>query len=266
MLDWGDLEAFAYQERLDQTEFDNINVLYVAFTRASRQLYILSNYDLKKGQEIEDKVSGLLIGYLKSQHLWNENLTYEFGNKILGDYIKKASPETIRQKEYISTPTRNDVVKIVTTPGSLWESGQETAIKKGVLVHNILSEIDSSVDIPAAVEKFSKAENISKAYKLELEQTVYSIISNPALSSFFASGLAVERERDIICPSGEILRPDRLNFSGNKVTIIDYKTGNSSPSHKTQMDKYAEVLIKMGLEVRQKILVYINDEVNIVIV
>jgi CRISPR/Cas system-associated exonuclease Cas4 (RecB family) len=89
------------------------------------------------------------------------------------------------------------------------------------------------------------------------------VITHPLLSQYFSEDANAFRERDIIAPSGEILRPDRLNFRGKEVTIIDYKTGNLESSHKEQMEEYAGTLSKMGFEVKNKILVYINKEVAV---
>ncbi|UJH92993.1 UvrD-helicase domain-containing protein [Antarcticibacterium sp. 1MA-6-2] len=127
MLDWGNYAAEAYQNLLDQTEFDAINILYVALTRASQQLYILSCYEFKNGQECEDKVSGLLIGYLKSQNKWSGEKTYEIGENLpvkgRGFFGKALHPQ-----EFYSSPTQNQIVKIVTLSGKLWGSTQEEAI------------------------------------------------------------------------------------------------------------------------------------------
>ncbi len=264
MLNWGALEANAYNELLDQSEFDSINVLYVAFTRASQQLYIISNFDLDKAdREYENKVSGLLIGFLKSKNKWNGELLYEFGSKNLDTYKREEGSKTIIQEHYYSSATRSEAVKIVTKSGSLWDSHQEQAINKGLLVHTILSEIDTAEELPKALKKFSKAENLSGSHLQELEQLLSEVISHPKLACYFSGSDIVYREQDIISPKGQILRPDRLNFNQNKLTIIDYKTGNVQPAHKAQMEQYAVVLSQMGFEVRDKILVYINDEVNL---
>ena len=264
MLNWGELEANAYNELLDQSEFDSVNVLYVAFTRASQQLYIISNFDLdKKDQEHENKVSGLLIGFLKSKNKWNGELSYEFGSKNLDNYKREESAKTITQEHYYSSPTRSEAVNIVTKSGSLWDSHQEKAINKGLLVHNILSEIDTSDELPKALEKFSKEENLSGSQLQELEKLLSEVISHPKLACYFSASDIVYREQDIISPNGDILRPDRLNCDQNKLTIIDYKTGNVQPAHKAQMEQYATVLTQMGFEVSNKILVYINNEVSL---
>ena len=267
MKNWGEFESATFQQRVDQTEFDNINILYVAFTRASQQLYVISNYELNsKGEEDEKKVSGLLIGFLKSMQLWNESRIYEFGDKTLSNYKKEFAAETIRQEKYYSSPTTSNAVKLMTSSGVLWGSAREEAIKRGNLIHDILSEIDTSEDIQTALEKFSEKENLDLKETSEIKENLWQVISHPELSRYFLKELKIYRERDIISPDGELLRPDRLIFDGKLVTIMDYKTGNVSDSHIAQMNQYAQVLSLMNFEVTNKILVYINEEVNLTFV
>jgi len=61
-----------------------------------------------------------------------------------------------------------------------------------------------------------------------------------------------------------ILIPDRLIFDNNKVTIIDYKTGKPEIKHRHQIEKYALVLQKMNFDVYEKLLVYIDDEIEVI--
>ncbi len=267
MKNWGDFEAAAYNERVDQTEFDNINILYVAFTRASQQLYVISNYELNsKGEEDEKKVSGLLIGFLKSLQLWNEGKIYEFGNKELTNYKKEITAESISHENYYSSPTISEAVKLMTNSGTIWGSAREEAIKRGNLIHDILSEIDTSEDIQTALERYSEKENLDLKEQLEINDILRQIISHPELRPYFLKESKIYRERDIISPEGTLLRPDRLIFEGKMVTIMDYKTGNISESHIAQMNQYAEILSLMNFEVTNKILIYINEEVNLTFV
>ena len=50
------------------------------------------------------------------------------------------------------------------------------------------------------------------------------------------------------------------------VTIIDYKTGKENNSHKVQMDKYEAMLKEMNFKVVEKILLYVNEKVQIKLV
>lgn len=262
MLNWGEYEENAYRELLAQTEFDAINILYVAFTRASKHLYIISSLDLKKGQEYDDRVSGLLIGYLKSRGVWTGDSSYRFGNReFMGAEIEIV--DSVNPKDYISSSTQNEVVKIVTHSGSMWGSNREAAVNTGNLVHNILSEIDTIKDIGPAMEKFLKKENKDAATEGKMKELLSQVVTHPLLANYFREDAVVQRERDIISPGGEIWRPDRLNFDENSVTILDYKTGKFQPRHREQMQQYASTLELMGYEVVKKILIYINEDVNL---
>ncbi|RKS55311.1 ATP-dependent exoDNAse (exonuclease V) beta subunit [Gillisia mitskevichiae] len=265
MLDWGETEANAYQELLDKTEFDSINVLYVAFTRAAQQLYIISNLDITaKGEINENKVSGLLIGYLKDVNNWKEDQeTFEFGNKIIENY--KASEETsnLKNNHFFSSSTQNNAVQIMTKSGLLWDSLQEKAIVKGDLYHDIFSEIDTIEDMPSAIKKFTQDENLSESELLEIEKLISEVILHPELSEYYTDKSIVVKERNILNPNGEVLRPDRLNIKDKLVTIIDYKTGAFQKTHQLQMEQYANILTEMGFSIHKKILIYINTEVNL---
>ena len=157
-------------------------------------------------------------------------------------------------------------MKIVTRSGSLWGSSQEEAINVGILIHNILSEINTAVDIKNAIKKYTRNLKPGEPSPAELEKEIQQIISHPDLAPYFSDGAVVYRERDIINPGGEVLRPDRLNFDGDKVTIIDYKTGKFQTSYEEQMEEYASILQAMDFKINRKILIYINEEVNITFV
>ena len=263
MLNWGDTEAAAHEELLDQTEFDAINILYVAFTRASRQLYIISCLNLKNEEHKEDKVSGLLIGYLKQSNKWDGSLSYEFGENVAQEKNTFREDSSYHPEHYFSTPALNERVKLMTRSGELWGSLQEEAINTGILVHTILSEIDTMKDLPGAMAQIRRTTFLTPEREEELHKLISQVIRHPQLSEYFTEGATIYRERDIISPLGDILRPDRLNFEGKKVSIIDYKTGSLQRNHGEQMAQYEEVLSQMGFEVVNKILIYINNEVTI---
>ncbi|MBC8398410.1 MAG: UvrD-helicase domain-containing protein, partial [Flavobacteriales bacterium] len=83
-----DIGNSIYKTHLMNLELDNINLLYVALTRAQNELHIIcSNSCNNKGEENLKKYSGMFINYLKSNNLWEENKeTFEFGQKIKKDF------------------------------------------------------------------------------------------------------------------------------------------------------------------------------------
>ncbi len=80
---------------------------------------------------------------------------------------------------------------------------------------------------------------------------------------YFTKNVVIKNESEIITDDGEILRPDRIVFDGDKATIIDYKTGKENETYGKQLNYYANAIEKMGFEVENKIIAYINKDIYI---
>ena len=92
------------------------------------------------------------------------------------------------------------------------------------------------------------------------------VVAHPQLKDFFREGLQVLNEQEILTTSGISLRPDRIVISEKQATILDYKTGKPSPSHKEQIMQYADVLKEMDYEIKHAIIVYIDQKIEPVFV
>ncbi|GGD15575.1 UvrD-helicase domain-containing protein [Hyunsoonleella pacifica] len=254
-----------YKKHKAEQELDNINLLYVALTRAEEQLYIISKNDENLKEESKNKkYSGLLINFLKQKKLWDPSKTlYSYGN--FKTVITKTEEQQIvhQQNTFISNPKENLNITIVTKSGMLWDTHQENAIEKGNLVHDIMANIKTNNDVEVAVNQFYISSEITEIQKKTLENIIKTIIEHPKLKKYYSLKYLVINERDIISSSGKILRPDRLvlDKENNTITIIDYKTGEEHHKHKNQLDKYEALIKDMGYLVAEKILVYVNDDI-----
>ena len=263
---FGEIGEQIYTKHRAEQELDNINLIYVALTRAVEQLHIISKKDLNAKGEINDKTySGFLIDYLIHLNLWDANqLVYSFGNPLKTSETKSVSKDTIEQTLFISTPKHEHNIKIVTNSGYLWDTAQEDAIEKGNLIHNIMSQIKTHVDVDFVLDDFLNANMISANQAETLKKIVFDIVNHDQLNSYFNTEAIVYNERDIIAKSGSMHRPDRLIFeTDNSVAIIDYKTGSEDEKHRIQLEEYENILEEMDLKVTKKILVYINDGIEV---
>ncbi|MEH6682772.1 MAG: UvrD-helicase domain-containing protein [Sediminicola sp.] len=260
--EYGGEAAHIYDSEQHKLELDAFNVLYVALTRAEQALFIITKKDLRaNGQHRTDYYSGLFIHYLMEMSLWDgEKTSYRFG--------ELAPPVTAAHSVFSTgivpfTPTSRDRAgfKIITQGGSLWESGADKALEQGNIVHQLLGHIETLADMGRALEILLRNGNITGAEIPHLRETVLKIMNHPQLSEFYRTGNIIRNEREIITESGLILRPDRLVISGEKVTIMDYKTGRPGIHYHLQLHKYAMALEAMGLQVTHKVIVYINDTI-----
>lgn len=263
---YNELGAQLYNEYQSKLELDAINLLYVVLTRAINQLYIISEYDLDKaGNEKLNFYSGLFINYIKSQNLWESNITeYIFGSLKTKKEVKESTKQNLTQSTLISTQKEDHNLNIVTTSGYLWDTEQEKAIEKGNLVHNIMAHIKTESDIEFALDQFMHSGKINSSQEKELKPIIINLVNHNVLKPYFNSELTIYNEKDIITREGQILRPDRVVInSKNEAVIIDYKTGLENSKHKEQLYDYQYQLENMNFKVTKKILIYINDTIEV---
>ena len=261
MLNWNENAADKFRDLLYKNELDTLNVLYVACTRAAQQLYILSTYNEKPKKSTN--VSDLLADYIKAAGKWNDTLRFEFGDSSKAIESKSSDKSNVEPKKYYSSATQNQAVNIVTRSGSLWDSQQQEAIEKGEIVHEILARINHLEEKNKAIEWAVNNGLITESSKEEISALINSIISHPELNQFYLPGVKNLNEKELITRSGKRLRPDRLNFDDNKVSIIDYKTGGFVDTHKMQVSEYANALQDMGYEIDKCLLIYTNHPIII---
>lgn len=255
--------AAIYERHLHKTQMDQINNLYVAFTRAVEQLYICGmNNPESKNQKSESLTYAQLIKrYAATQNMTpieNENhISYK-----LGEMIKKSGQTMSQPTEKLGlymSHTSGSRADFSTRRGMLWASGSQEAITKGNLLHDYMSMIISTKDMPIVIEKINRDNDIEASLKQDLIAILEKIISPAHFEKYFLPQLNILNERGILTPQGEKFIPDRLIIEQKQVTIIDYKTGTVLEKHRDQLDYYAALLLEMGYEIKEKVLIYTDQ-------
>ncbi|WP_225036051.1 UvrD-helicase domain-containing protein [Winogradskyella sp. SM1960] len=262
---FGQAGSLIYSTHQSQLELDNINLLYVVLTRAVEQLHIISKKDINaKGEANRKSYAGLFINFLMNDNKWNDNqLSYSYGTLKINENVSEKD-NTSSPIQLISVPKEAHSLSIVTKSGLLWDTEQEAAIERGNLVHLILSKIETIEDVDFAFNELLLSGDVTTDQSEVLKSLVLEVLNHPKLATYFQEGFKIYNERDIITSSGQIMRPDRLNInSKNEAILIDYKTGDAKESHASQLNNYEAVLNEMNLNVIHKILVYINDAVEV---
>jgi ATP-dependent exoDNAse (exonuclease V) beta subunit len=256
-----------YNAQRASLELDNFNLLYVALTRASEQLYVITEKKISpKGVENSHYYSGIFINYLKEINLWQEDcLEYSFGNKPRVKKREKQISITEVHEKFISTPWQEHNIVLLASSSKLWDTIQGDAIDFGNLFHEILSKIITVKDVEFVLNQYHQRGFINEAQLVSIKSKMYAIVNHPELTAYYAENVMVFNEREIVDVDNQVIIPDRLVFNRkNKVTIIDYKTGKPSNEHKQQLFKYERVLKSMNFTIDKKLLIYRNEKIDVV--
>lgn len=247
------LDSYYYTEKAYGT-LDNLNLLYVAFTRARERLYVI----VPKG-EISSRIKESL----------NTAFTTELSEGVF-DYGYKTKKENVKQdklKRNINKGFNSSDFhkKIVIKPSYLGFNiiSETEKIRKGNLIHKILSKIRYRSDINSAIDSVLQKNPLYELNREELTEALNEIMNHTTAGTWFnettLSGFEIITERDIIKPDGKVIRPDRLILKDKSATVIDFKTGAKTDEHIRQIANYGNTLKEMGFEEIRKFLFYIDS-------
>ncbi|HEX9151282.1 MAG TPA: 3'-5' exonuclease, partial [Flavobacterium sp.] len=263
---FGEDASVVYNQKKQEELLDNINVLYVALTRAEEQLYVISNMNLSnKGEVPKNNMCAFFINYLGSKGEFDENkLEYEFGNplKLSSGQQHVDTSKTIPLVSEILNPKN---IKIAQREALMWGTLQQEAIEYGNVIHEILSFVKTKNDVDLAITKSIENGLITLNQKELVYKTIQEIVSHLELITYFAEGNEILNEQTIIQKEGKTVKPDRMVVTKNKeVLLLDYKTGTHNVKYQQQLENYKDAIEKMGYKVVKKALVYIGKEIDVV--
>jgi len=265
VTEYGEKAAELYNIKAQEEMLDNINILYVALTRAEEQLYIISGFNFSKSGALpENNMSTFFIEYLMQHTSFNREVTeYAFGNphRLSAPELHTAEQPKIQVVRQRFNPR---MVKIAQRESLMWGSTQQKAIEFGNVTHEVLSYVKTRHDIDTALTKAIENGLITTGQREDMEEIVSVVVTHPELEIFFADGNTVFNEHNIIGPGIPNLKPDRVAINGTSAYLLDYKTGAHKDEYARQLGGYAFALRQMGYTVEKQTIVYIGEEMQIV--
>ncbi len=255
-------QAFeAYQH---EARFDNMNLLYVAFTRPEERLYILSKDERDESKLPEHKRLSQYLGTfaIEMGSSCQAGSRCVFGQKSEPRYLSKNETEisnTVEFSEFESAPWRNRV-RLSRDLDGISDQLTEQPRKWGNAVHALLARVNKAEDIDSALRTSILKGELPADKQEEMGGMLSEIVNHPALAVAFQAD-EVYSERDWL-GGGEVHRPDRIAKKGDTWYVIDYKTGEPHKRYEKQVHEYAR-LLRVPMEDVQMYLVYINEEVEV---
>lgn len=273
-----------YKEEHFQNIVDNLNLLYVAFTRASKNLFV---FGLRQGKTTLDNIAkGTPPGNRSyaielalrqvSEQLQGSLLSFpdDIGSEIHFEYGTLA-PET-HEKEHAAAdnpflikPDKH-IVSIATYPQAATfkqsnksiefvkgedvdPSDRTRYIKIGNVLHQLFSTIYTTADIPARLNELEQQGIIynDEITSAQLRTRIEDAITNPQVQEWFSKRWQLYNECTILeynkdTNEMEEHRPDRVMTDGKEFVVVDFKFGKEREEYKKQVQQYMEILIRMG--------------------
>lgn len=263
-----------YRHEHLQNTVDNLNLLYVAFTRASQSLFVIGKRHAKNSRSVlieqvlplvsEKKPTAILSGIENE----NEPLIFSFGSLMVRT-AEDTSCTTLSPNPFLQQTTTIGIdIDTFDNPVSFRQSNrskdfitqqdeenddqqQRQYIKTGSILHQIFSTIRTTADIDVALKRLQlegilydeqiTAEKISSMLRKRLQ--------NPRVADWFSDRWTLFNECTILTvEDGEVIerRPDRVMTDGNEWVVVDFKFGSPKDEYHDQVRQYMQLLADMG--------------------
>jgi len=233
---------------------DTLNMAYVAFTRAQNELIIMAPKPKKEPKK--ETISDLLY-YLfttTSTTISSNPLTLNLPDYLTEDTASIGQITPIQLTKEVSSiksiPLNYESMTIIDRLKlrySLNDDGSER--QKGLLMHNLLSQINTLEDINNVLKKAVLAGEIKQSDVADIEQLIHKLVEFPQVKEWFSGNYKVLNEAEIITPNGNSYRPDRVMINGKNVSVVDYKFGHQKdPKYNHQLENYMRLIGEMGYQ------------------
>lgn len=252
-----------FYEKEKNSQFQDLaNVVYVALTRAERELYIISSArNLKRNSE--NHLYSIFTGFIEESDILTteDQVVYSYGVRAAGTEVQLQEEQLPYRLPCWNSYQWRDRLGI--RSGHLrWvdNAQRRQAMHRGIVIHTILAEAVDNNDISRLVNEFVKKGLLSEEESIGVELDLIELMEMEELKPFFDPELQSKTESTVIIPDGRILRPDRVVMIPDGVAVVDFKTGAPHKTHEKQVLSYCEVIRTMGFKNVHGYLLYVDKK------
>ena len=247
-----------YYRELVYSHVDNINLLYVALTRAAESLHVF--IPRKGGKSVgglllqsigADGDKALLDGTEGRRTATEKGERFEFGRftgPVPGGGKASDSVHVVLE----NYPTARADLRLRLPSQRYFEEEDEVELSPrnfGILMHKAFEQADDRQQIYEAVQRMRDDGTLSPGEAEALRGMIARVLAHPVAGEWFGGGWQrVRNENEIIVPgAGSTRRPDRVMIRGTRAVVVDYKFGSRDPGrYRRQVGEYLGLLRQMG--------------------
>lgn len=256
-----------FKEKL-HTYIDNLNILYVAFTRAKKCLIAYAPYSNKK-KDVSN-IGGLLWESINNKNLVIKDNCIDLCEAMnidkfvmeLGDGKDiKSSKKNSQQGElsltnFPSISFDHRLQLKLNNKNFFDERGRRDY---GNILHDILSKVEIAEDLPIVLNRYLTTGAITLEEKNEFDTLLSKFISKKNINKWYSGFYNIRNEVQIFSPEKGIVRPDRVMTKDNTAIVVDYKFGIlEDPKYLKQIKYYMSEIKKIGFSVIIGYICYIS--------
>lgn len=253
-----------YREEHVRSHLDNLNLLYVAFTRAEQALLVTAPYPKSKGPQSTTVANVILDSIARDEELqknWEPTtLRWRAGILEAVHDKKKQEAETIQLTVYPTSRWRDKLVIKHQSVSYFNDSAeQQERVKHGIHMHAVLSRIQYTDEIPQTLKNMVQEGLITEDEQTTLSEQLNDLLLNPTIKDWFSTSWSVKTEVPILLPGGDENRIDRLMTKDKKALVVDFKTGVHSKQDAAQVKAYVGILRQMNFTEVEGYILYLKD-------
>jgi ATP-dependent exoDNAse (exonuclease V) beta subunit len=246
---------------------DNLNVAYVAFTRAKNELICMAPAPKKEVESLDkiNSLSALLTACFSVEtpgldaEIIPLSKSFDEVSKVFSigeptQIIYKDAPESGGNEKITDYPSVTSTYRLSIRHQSLdylLENQQltDSRLNYGLIMHDILKQITRKSDQEKAIAGMIREGRISEVEGRTVIDEMGKFWSLPETENWFSDDARVLNETTILIPNGEQYRPDRVIIRENEATIVDYKFGDKeSKTYIQQVKQYMNMIAGMGYQ------------------
>jgi ATP-dependent exoDNAse (exonuclease V) beta subunit len=243
--------AQEYLTEIMHQYIDNLNIAYVAFTRAKETLSVFANISKHENKKIAT-VADLLFYFLLDKQLLTSHTEGEFFYQLGEIAITENENEKLKKRtetnlEFTTlkwNPLRDRMDFHLDSADYINDNKTSDILNYGKIMHRIFEKIITINDIDKALNELKHNGIISTSEQPILKNFILEKINNPVTKDWFNGKYKIKTEAQIIAQNNK--RPDRVMFNNDEVIVIDYKFGSLKlPEHQKQIKDYIKLLKTM---------------------
>jgi ATP-dependent helicase/nuclease subunit A len=260
----------SYLEERLQLWVDNLNLLYVAFTRACKNLIIWGKQN-QKGTVSELLQEALLqmkdppMQYEETDSEEDKSSApdlYEYGTLCLSEPSAEQASGNRLSEQAAGIPVRLESTETAIEfqqsnrsadfiRGEEEEEDSTQYIRQGRLLHQVFASIRQESDLPEAISRL-RFDGILESAEQEKQITRLAqwAMNHPKVKDWYNGTWELFNECAILFTDEngqtQTRRPDRVMMKNGQVIIVDFKFGKKNEAYNRQVREYMNLLSAMG--------------------